>query len=360
MDNEVKIKELSKRIENIKANILTEEATKTSIVMPFFQALGYDVFNPSEFVPEYIADVGIKKGEKVDYAILESGKPSILIEVKSIHQELSKHDSQLFRYFGTSSAKFAILTNGIIYRFYTDLDAPNKMDATPFLEVNLLDLKDTDISELMKFHKNNFNIKEILDTASELKYSNAIRGLLKEQFLAPTDDFIRFILTPIYEGVKTQSVLDKFRPLVKRSIGQYMNDLVNEKIKSALSRDDIELKPTIVEIVEVIPEDESDVDIYDDGIITTDEELQSLYIVKSIARQVVSANRITAKDTKSYFGILLDDKVTKWICRIYLKESTKYVKIPNADKTVTKYIIEKIDDLYDLGDQILRRCKDIH
>ena len=133
--------QLSERILSIKPNILTEEATKMSMIIPFFQLLGYDVFNPLEFCPEYTADVGIKKGEKVDYAIIINGDPAILIECKSCTETLDKHSSQLFRYFGTTTAKFGILTNGVVYRFYTDLDESNKMDLTPFLEIDMDNLK---------------------------------------------------------------------------------------------------------------------------------------------------------------------------------------------------------------------------
>ena len=146
MDFVDQLKQFSKRVETMRETVQTEEATKTAIIMPFFAMLGYDVFNPLEFVPEFTADVGIKKGEKVDYAIIKDGEPVILIECKSISEKLEKHDSQLFRYFGTTSAKFAILTNGIMYRFYTDLDSPNKMDDDPFLTINILDVRDNQVS----------------------------------------------------------------------------------------------------------------------------------------------------------------------------------------------------------------------
>ena len=162
------VKTFAKRVQKLKDSILTEEATKTSVIMPFFQLLNYDVFNPEEFLPEFTADVGIKKGEKVDYAILKSGEPIILVEAKSIQEKLTKHDSQLFRYFGTTKAKFAILTNGLTYRFYTDLEEQNKMDTVPFFEFNLLDIRDNQLSELYKFRKENFNIEDIITTASKL------------------------------------------------------------------------------------------------------------------------------------------------------------------------------------------------
>ena len=162
------IKQFSERILSLKDTITTEESTKMSLVVPLFQLLGYDVFNPNEFCPEYIADVGIKKGEKVDYAILENGQPNILVECKSCSEQLDKHSSQLFRYFGTSPAKFGILTNGIIYRFYTDLEESNKMDLVPFLEIDMANLKDSSINELKKFCKDNFD-KRSEEHTSELQ-----------------------------------------------------------------------------------------------------------------------------------------------------------------------------------------------
>lgn len=212
--NEI-IKQFSERIIALKDNVSTEEATKMSLVVPLFQILGYDVFNPSEFCPEYVADVGIKKGEKVDYAILDNGQPTILIECKSCSEQLDKHSSQLFRYFGTSPAKFGILTNGIIYRFFTDLEESNKMDLVPFLEINMLNLKDSSINELKKFAKENFDKEKIFSTAEELKYSSLIKGLLSREYEAPSENFIRFILSDIYEGQKNQKIIEKFTPVVK-------------------------------------------------------------------------------------------------------------------------------------------------
>ncbi|EIB6790495.1 type I restriction enzyme HsdR N-terminal domain-containing protein, partial [Enterococcus faecalis] len=155
------LKSLGKRVTKLKENIATEEATKTSLIMPFFQILGYDIFNPLEFVPEFTADVGIKKGEKVDYAIVIDSIPTMLIEAKSVNEQLTKHDSQLFRYFGTTTSKFGILTNGKEYKFFTDLEEPNKMDVSPFLTIDITNLKDTQIPEIAKFHKDTFDIDKI-------------------------------------------------------------------------------------------------------------------------------------------------------------------------------------------------------
>lgn len=345
---EEKIKSYIGRIDSLKDNITTEEATKTSLIMPFFALLGYDVFNPIEFVPEYTADVGIKKGEKVDYAIMSNGEPVILIEAKSITEKLEKHDSQLFRYFGTSKAKFAILTNGIIYKFYTDLDEINKMDSTPFLTVNLLEIKDSDIAELKKFEKGAFDVNNILNTASDLKYCGLVKQFLKEEFATPSDEFIKLALSAdIYDGRFTQTILDKFRPIIKKSLSQYINELVNDKIKNALNIEEAAV-PAGEIIEEPIQEDEAD------GINTTEEEIQAYYIVKSILGKTVDLQRVTYKDTMSYFGILIDGKVTRWICRIFLKENVKYVIIPSGNDNI-KYPLESVEDIYKLSDLLKAR-----
>ena len=359
-DFESRIKTFGIRAKDIKDSLITEEATKTSLVLPFFNILGYDIFNPMEFVPEFTADVGIKKGEKVDYAILLNNTPSILIECKAVNEPLTKHDSQLFRYFSTTTAKFAILTNGIIYRFFTDLEESNKMDEKPFLEINITSLKENQILELKKFHKENFDLDNIKNTASDLKYLGLIRETLTKIFNeTPDDEFTKFILNSgVYDGVKTQNILDKYRPLVKRSILLYINDLVNEKIQSALNT---QAEQQQEELNAEIIEENQDQDVNATSqIITTEEEIQSFYIVKSILRGHIDINRISYKDTISYFGINIDGKVTKWLCRIVLKENIKYVLIKNDNEENEKYVINNIDEIYNLQQPLLDRLKQLN
>jgi predicted type IV restriction endonuclease len=234
MDFIDQLKQLATRADQLKDKINTEEATKTSLILPFFQLLGYDVFNPMEFVPEYTADVGIKKGERVDYAILIDEKPVILIEAKWCGEKLESHDSQLFRYFGTSPAKFAILTNGLIYRFYTDLDESNKMDLVPFMEFDILDIKEELVPELKKFQKATLDIEAIFSSASDLKYSNSIKQVLSKQFNSPDDAFVNYILSEVYAGRHTQPIIEKFKDIVKRSFSQWVTNILNEKFQTAI------------------------------------------------------------------------------------------------------------------------------
>jgi len=353
MSFEEQIKDYSQRILSLRNNISTEEATKTSLIMPFFQILGYDVFNPAEFTPEFIADVGIKKGEKVDYAIMQNGNPVILIESKSITQRLENHDSQLFRYFGTTNAKFAILTNGVIYKFFTDLDEPNKMDSKPFLEMDMIDVKDSQVMELKKFHKSNFNLDSIKGTASELKYLGLIRSAMKETFTSLPDSFVRYILSSnVYEGRFTQNIMDKFTPLVKKGVTTYINELVNEKIQTALNtpeKIDLSLAET----------PESDTIEKLDQIVTTEKEIEAYYIIKSLLVENIDMSRVGYKDTRSYFGVLVDQKVTRWICRVYLTDTQAYLVIRDSEDKDQRYEIKDLNEIYVLKDVLIERLKAI-
>ena len=345
------IKGFVKRIQSILNNIRTEEATKTSIVMPLFQIMGFDVFNPLEFCPEYTADVGTKKGEKVDYSIMINGEPVILIEVKSINEPLEKHSSQLFRYFVVSKSRFAILTNGIQYKFYTDLDKENVMDITPFLEINLLDLKEKDFLELARFHKKNLDVKEILNSASELKYLGLISRALREDFSDPSDNFIRHILSQnVYSGIKTQNILEKFRPLVKKAIHEYSNSLVNDKIASAL-KTDISLDTDTSVLNTTLSDDSS--------IVTSEEDMQAYYIIRSILAEFIDPSRIFFKNTQSYFGIILDNKANKWICRIILREKKSYVLIPNQAQEPQRYALQSSQGLYSIKELLISRLNEL-
>lgn len=215
MDFKDSIKQLSDRVLKLKDSIQTEEATKNAFIMPFINALGYDVFNPLEVVPEMTCDIAMKKGEKIDYAVMKDGTPILLIECKHWAQDLSLHDNQLIRYFNVSEAKFGLLTNGIIYRFYTDLIEPNKMDSKPFLEVDITDIKDAQIEELKKFHKSYFDVENVLSSASELKYTGELKAIIANEFANPSADFVKFFAKQVYDGMITSKLLEQFTMLTK-------------------------------------------------------------------------------------------------------------------------------------------------
>lgn len=336
MEIKEKLYNLSERIDKIVDQIKTEEGTKQSLILPFFQILGYDVFNPLEFCPEFDADYGVKKGEKVDYAIIIDGEPTILVEAKSCNDSLDKHGSQLFRYFNSTKAKFGVLTNGIIYRFYSDLDEINKMDKYPFFEVDLSNLNDTQITYLKNFERDTLDVDSILSTAEELKYSNLIKDFLKQQLNAPNEDFTNFILTQVYDGRKTASVVEKFTPIIKRAFNQLITDTLSTKFAETLKGESKQNEDA---------SDESALDSTISKIITTNEELEAFAIIKSILRKSIDVNDITYKDTETYFGIIYKNNSRKWICRIYLG-SKKSLVFHTDDKSQERIYLESLNDLY--------------
>lgn len=345
--------QLSERFESIKDQIKTEEATKMSMIVPFFQLLGYDVFNPQEFCPEFTADVGVKKGERVDYAIIQDNEPTILIECKWCGESLDKHGSQLFRYFSTTPAKFGILTNGLFYRFYTDLDEANKMDLSPFLEINLLDLKENLVAELKKFCKSSFDKDSIFSTASELKYTNLIKDLLKKELDNPSELFVRLIISSIYDGQKNQKVIERFTPIVKKSFASFINEIMNQKITSVLnSNTDTDSTNT--------QDSQSESNTEDSGnskIITTQAEIESFFIIRGILAGTVNIEDIVYRDTESYFGILYKDNNRKPICRLNLDTKKKQLLIPDESKNFERIYIDSLNDIYKYKDKIISVVK---
>ncbi|MBC1760734.1 type I restriction endonuclease [Listeria ivanovii] len=337
------VKKLGERVSALKDSIATEEATKTSLIMPFFQLLGYDVFNPLEFSPEYIADVGIKKGEKVDYAILNNGNPIILIEAKSIKENLKNHDSQLFRYFGTTTAKFGILTNGNEYRFYTDLEEPNKMDKTPFFSFVLTEIKDVQISEIFKFQKENFDVENISKAASDLKYLNFVKEFLTKEVNDPSEEFVKFILGEIYDGIKTKVIIDKFTPVVKRGFRQFIADQVNSKLNAALN--------TSVSVEEVNVEPIIEEKEVEEKVITTESEIEAFTTTKLLLKDTIDTSRIFYRDNKSYFNIMVDNSIRKWILRLYINNSRTFFVINDEEKTTIEIV--DVIDIFNYADKII-------
>lgn len=349
MDFMEKLNTLSAKIKQQAGAIQTEEATKTAFVMPFIHnVLGYDVFDPTEVIPEFVCDVGTKKGEKIDYAICKNGEVQILIECKKIGDALNlNHASQLFRYFHVTNARISILTNGQVYKFFTDLDSPNKMDEKPFLEFDLLDIDEYVLPELRKLTKSAFDVESIINAAGELKYVSQIKKLIGAQFNDPDEDFVKFFASRVYDGIITQKVRDSFTELTRKATSQFLNDQINERLKSAMSGVQIPAtapdNPLGTEPEAPEPSEESEIQ-------TTIDELEGYHIVKAIVRTVVDAGRVSQRDTKSYFGILLDDNNRKPICRLHFNRTQKYIGIFDEEKNETRHPIASLDDIYQHAD----------
>ncbi|MEB6224325.1 type I restriction endonuclease [Pantoea anthophila] len=341
---------LSAKIQQQAAIIQTEEATKSAFVMPFIsQILGYDVFDPTEVIPEFICDVGTKKGEKIDYAISKGGEIQILIECKKIGEPLNvKHASQLFRYFHVTNARISILTNGQLYKFFTDLDAPNKMDEKPFLELDLLDIDEHVVPELVKLTKTAFDVDSIVSAAGELKFISQIKKMISSQFSEPDEDFVKLFASRVYDGILTQKVREQFSVLTKKAATQWLNDQVNERLKSAISGGTMVSTQSSADISKSSTDEKSEAD--SSNIVTTEMEIEGFHIVKSIIRKVIEPQRVTFRDTQSYFGILIDDNNRKPICRLHFNRSQLYIGLFDGEKKETRHPITLLNDIYNFTD----------
>lgn len=346
---EAQLNELAKRVKEHREVLLTEEAAKNALVMPFIRALGYDPFNPSEVVPEFTADVGTKKGEKVDYAICSPDGLSILIECKPAHGELRiEHASQLYRYFTTTDARVAILTNGVTYKFFCDHDSTNRMDEKPFFTFNLESFRKSDLRHLASFSKGSFNVDRILEEAGNLKAQSLVAGELLREFGEPSDEFVRLIAGRVSSARFTASAKDLYRGLIVASIQNLIRDQVNERLTTALSA--------------AAPLDEADRDTSEPAagdVVTTQDEIDGFQIVRAIAARSVNPKRVNLRDAKSYCAVLLDDNNRKTIVRLHFNSPTsRYLGVFSGKEEIRHSVSEPID-LYQHQDAIQARIQEL-
>lgn len=340
-----KIKTLADRARN-KAVLETEEATKNALVMPFIAALGYDVFNPLEVVPEFTADVGTKKGEKVDYAVKQGDEVIMLIEAKKAGGDLSiSHAGQLFRYFSVTSARLAILTNGQTYKFFSDLDAPNKMDEAPFFELDLLDYREPAIKQLEKLTKATFDLENILGAATTLKNLSQVRRAVEAQLAEPDEDLAKFFFSKVNANARfVQSAKEEFQALVKQAFQEIISEKVSQRLRSALATED--------QLSEPPGADDDASDDVDSEIETTEEEIDGFRTVRAIVCGQLGVDRVTCRDAKSYFAVLVDDNNRKPLCRLHFNRSQKYLGLLDEEKRETRHAIERVEDIYQHADAL--------
>lgn len=348
MSFDERIKALAEKIPALIDHLNTEEATKNALIMPFIASLGYDVFNPKEVVPEFVADHGTKKGEKVDYAIMQNNEVILLIECKQAKCNLSDANmSQLYRYFAVTKSRIAILTNGVNYLFFSDLEEPNKMDKRPFLELDMLNLRKNLLVEVKKLGKEKFDLDRMLSTANELKYTSQIKKVMSKQFENPDENFVKYFFSSTNTGARfTATAKEQFTEFVKKASSQFINESVSDFLDSVKA---VQKEGEKAEENEQIQEPEKKAD----GINTTEEELEGYQIVRAILSQRITPKRVVHRDTKSYFGILLDNNNRKPICRLHFNASQKYIGIVDKTKNETRHPIEEVTDIYNFSKNLL-------
>lgn len=337
---EESIRAIAERVKSHSSTMATEEAVKTAIVLPFLRALGYDVFDPMEVVPEFTADAVGKKGEKVDYAIKIDDEIRILIECKPISMVLDKkHLDQLYRYFSVTNAKFAILTNGRTFNFYTDLEAPNKLDSRPFLVFDIGDFSSGILNELKKFEKSAFDVTAILATAERLKYTSGVKQVISKLIEDPSEDFVRMVCASVYDGRMTAQVKEMFTGVVRAAFRDVVMDAVKSRLSNALAETE--------EVIDEIDTKEAD----EPDIVTTEEEREGYLIVKAIVRDTIDPRRVFMRDQKSYCGILVDNNNRKPLARLWFNRSVKYIGLFNGENE-ERLIVESLDQIYEYSDRL--------
>lgn len=330
------LQELSIQIAERRIHVTNEEMTKQSLILPFIQVLGFDIYDPLEVRPEYTADFGKKKGEKVDYAIFKDSVPIMFFEAKSVNEKLRNHDAQLCRYFNsTKDVGLGIITNGIEYRFFTDLDDTNIMDDKPFLVVNITKLKESDFENLVKFKKDAFTKESLVRCAEKLTYTSTLNNSIKELLKNPSDEFIRFLVKDFYPQRITINILDKFRPIVKQSISNAVLDMVSEGLYRQ--------EPVIAE-TNVVIENVSKDRIKSKEIATTEDELKSYEYIKSmLTKYGRGIDHLEYKDTLDYFSIYVSN-TSNWFIRMNLNSSNKNfitkMRVEDLEKYSSGYKIE--------------------
>ncbi|TCK27180.1 type I restriction endonuclease [Pseudonocardia endophytica] len=360
-----RVYELASKVRQQKDAIETEEATKNAFVMPFIgTVLGYDVFNPSEVIPEFTADVGVKRGEKIDYALVHGGQVQILVEAKKVTDPLRiEHSSQLFRYFSVTNARVAVLTNGETYEFYTDLDAPNKMDDKPFLVLDLGAVDSTLLPELAKLTKESFDLDSVLNAAGELKYIGQIKRILAAEFKNPSTEWVRYFASRVYDKNITPKVREQFEALVPKAATLFLNEQVNDRLKTALGDGAAQIESTPVservaasgpQVAPAGTDLEEATESQTKLVVTTDEEVEGFQIVRAIVCSEVNVDRVAGRDTQTYFGVLLDDNNRKPIARLWFNRGKKYLGVFDENKNEKRLPIEAPQDIYNHAD-VLRK-----
>jgi hypothetical protein len=335
-----------------------EQATRQAMILPFLEALGYDIWDTSEVCPEYEADTAIKKAgqkEKVDYALLLSGVPRIFIEVKPLGEILAPHAGQLARYFNsTTTVCLAIITDGMEYQFFTDTGEPNIQDAEPFF-VSRLDGVDPGFDILANFSKPGFNPAQLRDLATDLKYTAKLEAFLRAELdlrdREPSEAFVRWLLsdTSIWQGRTTATVVTRFRPIAKQALVKVLRDVVRRSIAAIDHGVSAPASSAPAERQISAPDPATAPELpnsADAAVMTTPRELACFEIIKAAFESIPterrrfadkSANKVIDaqllyKDTASYFSVYVN-RVSSWVVRIQIEQRRPFVvfELPGSE-----------------------------
>ncbi|TDB54197.1 type I restriction endonuclease [Photorhabdus khanii] len=327
MENfKIKIKHHVNHVNNVGQHCITEETTKQALILPFLDILGFSPYDPQKVKAEYGADFpGVKANERVDYALFCQSVPVMFIEAKGYSEKLDNHCPQLSRYFNsTPEVTISAITNGIEWRFFTDLKQKNVMDPTPFLRIKMDEVSDADVSQLYRFRHDKFKPEALRTLAEESVYLSTFTKTISTSLRDVDSEFVRYVASRSnVERQLNQRFIESITPLVKQAVEKSVSAMVvsglsNKHVPIDGTPDEIESQESLQELEEIADPDNP-------NIVTTKNELTLYEKAKSIVGDSVD---LQYKDTESYFGILYQGKSNRWIIRYFDKKNKPYILIP--------------------------------
>lgn len=291
-----------------------ESKTRDYLIEPFFNLLGFNKMD--HYSHEYSLRNSKGSVRKVDMVVTLNGKnPIMLIECKKATSNLTKsHFNQLSKYFDHhKESKVGILTNGVVYEFYTvKWNNTKSLSEKPFLVFDLRDFTRSDLEDIAHFHLQLFNVKDILDISEETYFLNDFNIALTKTLFTASDELLKII----YQNMG----------------GKRSTESVNKRLRKLLNS--VSLHESI-EKIKVLEGKQSS-----SGIFTTAEELKSFQIIKTILvmnpRLKIHCDRFGYKDYKGQFKILVDDMPSKEICHLILSTTTNSIVIDGISYSLEK------------------------
>lgn len=327
MDNfKLKLKNHVEHVKQVGQHCTTEETTKQALILPFLDILGFSPYDPQKVKAEYGADFpGVKANERVDYALFCQGVPVMFIEAKCYFEKLDNHCPQLSRYFNsTPEVTISAITNGLEWRFFTDLKQKNVMDPTPFLRIRMDEISDSDAGQLFRFRHDKFKPEALRTLAEESVYLSAFTKTISSSLRDVDSEFVRYVAgRSNVERQLNQRFIDSITPLVKQAVERSVSAMVVSGLSGKFNYGEEPAEVTSDEQQEQ-SEIKDIVDPDNPNIVTTKDELTLFEKIK----QITACEDIEYKDTESYFGILYQGKVNRWIVRFFDKKNSSYIIVP--------------------------------
>lgn len=318
----------SEHVKNVGLHCTTEETTKQALILPFLDILGFSPYDPQKVKAEYGADFpGVKANERVDYALFCQGIPVMFIEAKAYKEKIDNHCPQLSRYFNsTPEVTISAITNGVEWRFFTDLKEKNIMDPTPFLKIRMDEITDSDAEQLFRFRHDKFKPEALRTLAEESVYLSAFTKTISSSLREVDQEFVRYVASrSSVERQLNQRFLESITPLVKQAVELSVSAIVVSGLSGKSSAESVHDEVNDDHSHEISDAQADIVDPDNPNIVTTHNER---LLFEKIASIIGTEHDIQYKDTASYFGVLYQGKTNRWIVRYYDKKSKSSIQLP--------------------------------